>query len=323
MSDENRLRAMAAQLQGGRNSLYERFLEPTSERANALARMLGGFLPPQPRENIGNFLAMMVPRPQDMLEGSGQMMRGATSMDPNAALGGLSLMAMGAMDAVPGGRAANVAAKAAMKPSGAQAFLDAAFSTKGQRGGAAAKTTRYKSDFEAQTLEKVVSRGGQDADALFGEMARIAPFTASPSVAFSALGNEIITPGIVSEAAQRLRKVADFTEAVSKKYGVRPSVNVDSLGSVYVSVPGVMSANRSPVQFRFSDHGAKRTPAYLSVDPVSGNSEQEALNVVDWIMGGRKGPVPVVGKTKVDVPEGTTDRDYYNLQPRGYRAPIE
>jgi hypothetical protein len=286
-----------------RDMVYGRYLEPASERLNALARMLGGFVPPEPRNRLAGLAEALTPRPQDIFTGSADLMRGLGSADANAALGGLSLMAMGAMDAVPGGKAGTAAARAvgesAGKP-GAQAFLETAFSTKGLRGGAATKANKYKSDFESGEMAKILNRGGPDADAMLGAMARIVPFSSSPQHAFSGLYKEIITPGIVSDAAKRLSDVADFAATVEQRFGVRPKVDVNSLGSVYVTIPGVTTGRGSQAQFRFSDHASKRTPSYLSVDPVSGNSSEDALAVIQWVLGGRKGTAPVVGKTKVD-----------------------
>jgi hypothetical protein len=95
-----------------RDMVYGRYLEPASERLNALARMLGGFVPPEPRNRLAGLAEALTPRPQDIFTGSADLMRGLGSADANAALGGLSLMAMGAMDAVPGGKGARVAGDA-------------------------------------------------------------------------------------------------------------------------------------------------------------------------------------------------------------------
>ena len=93
------------------DALPERPEIPASIKAGVRS-VARGIVPPESREQWGGVAQALVPDPMAIMRGSGQAGQAMMAGDPLGAGAGFAGMVLGATDLVPGGRAANVAARA-------------------------------------------------------------------------------------------------------------------------------------------------------------------------------------------------------------------
>lgn len=104
-----------------------------------------------------------------------------------------------------------------------------------------------------------------------------------------------------------------FIDEVRKR-GLEPELEAATGGSHYVKIrqPNYnkngslnkrspytyLETKSGPFKARFADH-APYYRSTVSVDPISQNSTEDALAALDWIVGGRKGPAPLLGDARI------------------------
>lgn len=211
--------------------VYEEYLEPAAAAVNRpinrAIEAVGSLLPPQPRKEIGALAKGLIPRPQDVIQGSKELAHAAGSGDINAVAPAIATMGAGALDMIPGGRPAKL---------GAQSVTSAATSLK-------QVPALHKSElFQVKPGHRNIDIGGGAYD----------------------LGTEYLARerGVKSEVYDPFNRPAEHNQRVLAEYAENPA-NTATVANVLNVIPE--AEHRLDVIQKAYDHTLPDGKAYFSI----------------------------------------------------------